>query len=77
LRPAVWEKAAMSTRCAFIIVKPKRQDLEQLGRWLTEGLPVPIQSTIAINEVGAALQRQNSGEVRGRAVVDVAAGFGS
>jgi NADPH:quinone reductase len=64
-----------ATRCSFIIVKPKASDLEQLARWLGEGLKVPIESTVPVREVKTALARMMKGQMRGRIVVQVEGGF--
>ena len=61
--------------CKMILLKPLPADLELLGKWLTEGLKVPIDSTIPVREVPAALQRMIGGEMKGRIVVEVATGF--
>jgi len=64
-----------SRRCEFIAVKPVRKDLEQLATWIRDGMQVPIEARFPVREVGAALQRQSKGELRGRLVVQVEGGF--
>jgi NADPH:quinone reductase len=64
-----------ATRVRFVMVKPVADDLVLLGRWLVEGLTVPVESTVPVRGVAAAMQRMMAGEVRGRIAVDVIGGF--
>jgi len=61
------------TRVHFVNVKSHPADLELLVSWLTEGLEVPVASTIPVRDVARGLaQLQRSG---GRVAVQVADGF--
>ncbi len=64
------------TRAKFLMVKSKAADLQLLGEWLTSGLEVPLDSTIAVRDVAKGLARLKAGEVIGRVAVDVANQFG-
>jgi NADPH:quinone reductase-like Zn-dependent oxidoreductase len=61
------------TRVRFIQVKSRPADLELLGKWLQEGLEVPLVGSVAVRDVARGLlQLQQSG---GRISVRVADGF--
>lgn len=62
-------------RAALVVVAPVRADLEVLGSWLGEGLPVPIDSRFPVADAGRAIDRLAQGGMRGRVVVDVAGGW--
>lgn len=64
-----------SKRCYFVQVVSRREDLELVGGWMTEGLDVTIDSRHQIADLGAALARQNDRARVGRVVVDVAEGW--
>jgi NADPH:quinone reductase-like Zn-dependent oxidoreductase len=64
-----------ATRAKMVIVKNRADDLELIGRWLTEGLQVPIDSTVPVRDVVAGIKRMAGGEMRGRISVDVIGGF--
>jgi NADPH:quinone reductase-like Zn-dependent oxidoreductase len=64
-----------SQSCRVVLVKSLPADLELLGRWMSEGLNVPILSTLPVREVTKGIQQMQSGELKGRIVVDVASGF--
>ena len=66
-----------SKRCCFVQVASRRADLELVGRWLSDGLEVPIDSRHKIADLGAALKRQTDRGRVGRVVVDVAEGWPS
>jgi NADPH:quinone reductase-like Zn-dependent oxidoreductase len=66
-----------SKRCRFVQVASKRADLELVGRWLSDGLEVPIDSRHKVADLGAALRRQSDRGRVGRVVVDVADGWPS
>jgi len=63
------------TRAKMVIVKNRTDDLALLGRWLTQGLQVPIESTVPVRDVVAGIKRLAAGEMRGRIGVDVIGGF--
>lgn len=63
------------TRAHFVIVKPREEDLDLLGSWLSHGLKVPIFQTVKIKDVAAGLKRLEAGTLRGRIAVDVAGGW--
>ena len=68
--PASW---LSSTRVGFVKVKSRPTDLDLLGDWLKDGLPVPIAATIPVRDVARGLaQLQRAG---GRVAVTVAGGF--
>jgi NADPH:quinone reductase-like Zn-dependent oxidoreductase len=67
--------AFTSTRARMVMVKNKADDLELLGRWLTEGLKVPIDSTVPVREVVSGIERMAAGRMHGRVSVDVIGGF--
>jgi NADPH:quinone reductase-like Zn-dependent oxidoreductase len=62
-------------RAAFVAVKSKRADLEQLAAWAAEGMKVPIDSTFPVRDVAKALARLNKGGMKGRVVITVEGGF--
>lgn len=65
-----------SKRCKFVQVKSKREDLELVGEWLSDGLVVPIDSRYKIADLSSALSRQTDPARSGRVVVDVENGWG-
>jgi NADPH:quinone reductase-like Zn-dependent oxidoreductase len=77
--PGVFAGTALApltgTRCRFIGVVPMAADLQLLAGWVVDGMPVPIDSTFPVRDLGAALERQARGGMRGRVVVEVAGGF--
>jgi NADPH:quinone reductase-like Zn-dependent oxidoreductase len=64
-----------SKGCELVAVRPIRADLEQLGRWLDEGLQVVIDATYPVRDVRRAVDRIGRGGRIGHTVVDVAAGW--
>lgn len=60
-----------SKRVRFVQVASKREDLELVSQWLSDGLKVPLDSSFKISELETAFQRQTSRERSGRVVVDV------
>ena len=64
-----------ATRAKMVMVKNRADDLALLGRWLSEGLKVPIDSTVPVRDVVAGIKRLAAGEMRGRISVDVIGGF--
>ncbi len=62
-----------SKRCRFVQVSSRRADLELVGRWLSEGMDVPIDSRYELTELDDALRRQQDPARAGRVVVDVTA----
>ena len=64
-----------ATRAKLVIVKNRADDLALLGRWLTEGLKVPIDSTVRVRDVVVGIKRLAAGGMRGRISVDVIGGF--
>lgn len=63
------------TRVHVVMVKSRPADLALLGRWLEEGLEVPIASTVPVRGVAAALAKLEQGAAGGRVAVEVAGGF--
>ena len=63
------------TRAKMVMVRNRADDLAVLGRWLTEGLKVPIDSTVPVRDVVVGIKRLAAGEMRGRIGVDVIGGF--
>lgn len=64
-----------STRARFVMVKPTPGDLALLGRWVVEGMQVPVDSTFPVRDVVKGIQRMAAGGVRGRITVDVLDGW--
>lgn len=64
-----------ATRAKMVMVKNRTDDLALLGRWLNEGLKVPIDSTVPVRDVVAGIRRLAAGEMRGRISIDVIGGF--
>lgn len=64
-----------ATRAKMVMVKNRADDLALLGRWLNEGLKVPIDSMVPVRDVVAGIKRLAAGEMRGRISVDVIGGF--
>lgn len=63
-------------RCEMVIVRSRQADLEQLGRWVAEGLPVPIAERFPAREVSAAFERLAQGRLLGKVAVAVEGGLG-
>ncbi len=63
--------------CHFVQVASKRADLEMIGKWLCDGLEVPIDSHHAVADLQTALKRQTDRGRVGRVVVDIADGWPS
>ena len=56
-----------STRCAFVTVRSRSTDLDQLADWLAAGkLTASVERTFALSEIQAALSALEGGEVRGK-----------
>jgi NADPH:quinone reductase-like Zn-dependent oxidoreductase len=64
-----------ATRAKMVMVKNRADDLALLGRWLNEGLKVPIDSMVPVRDVVAGIKRLAAGEMHGRISVDVIGGF--
>ena len=63
-----------SKRCAFVGVKPRAADLEQLADWLATGkLTASVERTYPLSEITDALTSLASGSVRGKLAVRVRA----
>ena len=62
-----------SKRCRFVQVESRQSDLELLGRWVDEGLSVPVQidSRYPVSQLGAALHRRLDRARSGQVVVEV------
>lgn len=63
------------TRAHMVAVKPTTLALNEIARWLADGLAAPIDSVVAVRDVAAGLQRLRAGHAHGRIVVDVEGGF--
>lgn len=63
------------TRAHMVAVKSTTAALDEVGRWLADGLAAPIDSVIAVRDVAAGLERLRAGRAKGRIVVDVEGGF--
>jgi NADPH:quinone reductase-like Zn-dependent oxidoreductase len=59
-------------RARMVMVKPRRGDLEMLGRFLEEGLPVPIDREVRLSDAAAALAHFARVGARGKVVVEIA-----
>ena len=66
-----------SKHCHFVQVASKREDLELVGGWLSNGLEVTIDSRHKVADLDVALKRQADRGRVGRVVVDVAEGWPS
>lgn len=64
-----------SRRCALVMVESRRDDLEQLGRWLADGLAAPIAERVPVRDAAAALEHVTAGGLLGKVAVDVIGGF--
>lgn len=64
-----------SKHCRFVQVTSKRNDLELVAGWLSEGLQVPIDSRHRVADLRSALKRQADPGRAGRVVVDVSDGW--
>jgi NADPH:quinone reductase-like Zn-dependent oxidoreductase len=64
-----------SKRCTWAIVNPVREDLERIGKWLGDGMGVPIHETLPIREVAKAIDTLMAGGVLGKIAIDVYDGF--
>jgi NADPH:quinone reductase len=60
-----------STATQMVFVKAKTADLELLGKWLSEGLEIAIDSTFPVRNVVQGFQRYENGGFLGRIVIDV------
>jgi NADPH:quinone reductase-like Zn-dependent oxidoreductase len=60
-------------RCELTTVTCRPADLRTLGDWMSAGLVVPVDSTVALSDVPAALDRLERGGVLGRIVVEIQA----
>jgi hypothetical protein len=58
-----------------LVVESKRSDLERLGRWIGEGLRIPIAARYGVREAAAAVRRVVEGRKLGRIVVQVDGGW--
>jgi NADPH:quinone reductase-like Zn-dependent oxidoreductase len=65
----------LGKRVAFLTVRSRRTDLEQLAAWAADGLRIPIDSTFPVRDVGKALARLARGGMKGRVVIEVEGGF--
>ena len=65
----------LGKRAAFVVVKSKREDLEQLAAWAADGMNVPVDSTFPVRDVAKALARLKKGGMKGRVVITVEDGF--
>jgi NADPH2:quinone reductase len=64
-----------STRVRLVVVKSKPDDLALLGRWIEEGLKVPIDSSVPVRDVVSGMRRLDRGAMMGRITVTVRDGF--
>jgi NADPH:quinone reductase len=64
-----------STRAKMVMVKNRADNLALIGRWLTEGLKVPIDSAVPVRDVVSGIKRMAAGGMHGRISVDVIGGF--
>lgn len=64
-------------RCKFAQVQSKREDLELLGQWISNGMPLPIsiESRIPVRNLGEALEKRLNPSRSGAIVVDVEGGW--
>lgn len=64
-----------SRRAEFVTVVCNRADLELLGSWLVQGLPVAIERRVPIRDAVAAIHDLAKGGRAGRVVIDVDGGW--
>jgi NADPH:quinone reductase-like Zn-dependent oxidoreductase len=64
-----------SQRCGVVFVKSLSSDLEIIGKWVAEGMKVPIATTLPVRDVRQGIEKMMSGEMKGRIAIDVAGGF--
>ena len=64
-------------RCRFAQVKSKRDDLDLLGQWISNGmeLPITVESRFPVRNLGEALQKRLDPARSGAIVVDVKGGW--
>ncbi|HTL12037.1 MAG TPA: NAD(P)-dependent alcohol dehydrogenase [Bdellovibrionota bacterium] len=60
-----------SSRVTFVNVKCRAADLELLGKWMSQGLAVPLDSTVPLEQVPQALAKLGKGAVLGKVAVTV------
>jgi NADPH:quinone reductase-like Zn-dependent oxidoreductase len=61
-----------SKRCGFVVVKPLRSDFDQLRAWFDQGKLAPVlDSSYPLDELPKALERQRSGDVRGKLAITI------
>lgn len=63
------------TRAHMVAVKSTTAALDEIGRWLVDGLAAPIDSVVAVRDVAGGLERLRAGQARGRIIVDVEGAF--
>jgi NADPH:quinone reductase-like Zn-dependent oxidoreductase len=59
-------------RVRMVMVKPRRSDLEQLARFLEQGLAVPIAKTVSLEDAPSALDDYDRHGARGKVVLRIA-----
>merc|ERR1711976_1145478 len=63
-------------KAAFVECHSKRQDLELVGGWLSNGsLKIDVDSTYAVKDIRKALERQGNKAKVGRVVIQVEGGW--
>lgn len=63
-------------KAAFVECHSKRQDLELVGGWMSNGsLKIDVDSTYAIKDIRKALERQGNKAKVGRVVIQVEGGW--
>ena len=62
-------------RSDFVGCRSKTADLELIGEWLKNGMPVALDSTFPVKDVTEAMIRQRNPEKNGRVVVKVFGGW--
>ena len=68
-----------SKRCRFAQVASRRSDLEQVGTWITQGMPpaVQIDSRFPVSDLAPALKRRLEPARAGQVVVEVSGNWPS
>eukprot|EP00568_Trieres_chinensis_P004185 CAMPEP_0183299280 /NCGR_PEP_ID=MMETSP0160_2-20130417/6056_1 /TAXON_ID=2839 ORGANISM="Odontella Sinensis, Strain Grunow 1884" /NCGR_SAMPLE_ID=MMETSP0160_2 /ASSEMBLY_ACC=CAM_ASM_000250 /LENGTH=334 /DNA_ID=CAMNT_0025461491 /DNA_START=26 /DNA_END=1030 /DNA_ORIENTATION=+ len=65
-----------SQKVAQVMVKPKREDLNLVGEWLSKGtLKIDVDSCFKVKDLNKAISRQDGSDKVGRVVLDVGGGW--
>ena len=62
-------------RCGVVMVASRRDDLQQLGRWIAQGMAVPVAQRVPVREAASALKRLAGGGLLGKIALEVIDGL--